>query len=85
MHNRCDPDISTGRTTPRNLEEKLAMESVKSNPSAGRMIINKLSDPRLPADYSKFAQNFETIRGKIEIHYVGNKVRKVFTDFKFKF
>ena len=43
VHNRCSVDnISTGRTTPNNLTEKLAMDSVKSNPSAGKVLNNKV-------------------------------------------
>jgi hypothetical protein len=81
----CDVNkISTGRTTPQNLTEKLAMESAKSNPSAGKVIISKLKDTRFPSDFSKFQQTFHTSKGKIVIHYVGNLAKKIFTDFKFK-
>lgn len=90
VHNSCAANvqtivgISTGRTAPRNLTEKLAMESAQSNPQAGRMIMSTLKDGRFPSDYSKFAQSFDTSIGKIEIHYVGNRARNVFEDFKFK-
>ena len=76
--------ISTGRTTANNLIEKLAMESAQSDPSKGNMILNKLKDTRFPADFSKYAQSFDTSIGKIEIHYVGNVAKNIFGDFKFK-
>ena len=76
--------ISTGRTEPANLQEKLAMESAKSNPSAGKMILEELKDPRFPNYYSKFQQTFDTAAGRIVIHYVGNKAINQFVDFKFK-
>ncbi len=84
VHNSCTGGISTGRTTPNNLVEKLAMESAQSNPAAGKVIIPKLKDTRFPSDFSKFSQTFPTSRGVIEIHYVGNLVNNTFTDFKFK-
>lgn len=85
VHNLCSgKEISTGRTTPQNLTEKLAMESAKSNPAAGKMIIPKLKDIRFPSDFSKFQQVFNTSNGKVVIHYVGNLAKRVFTDFKFK-
>ena len=87
VHNSCGDSldtISTGRTKPNNLQEKLAMESAKSNPSAGKIIIKKLKDPRIPAGYSKYQQSFQTSRGKIVIHYVGNAVKNHYFDFKYK-
>lgn len=84
VHNTCGKEISTGRATPKNLTEQLAMESAKSNPSEGKIIISKLKDVRFPPDFSKFQQTFSTTKGKIVIHYVGNVTRNIFTDFKFK-
>ena len=76
--------ISTGRTEPANLQEKLAMESAKSDPSAGKMILEELKDPRFPNNFSKFQQTFDTSAGRIIIHYVGNRAINQFVDFKFK-
>ena len=89
VHNSCSANfddiisVSTGRTEANNLLEQLAMESAKSNPTAGRIIMPELKDPRL-AGYSKFSQHFSTSLGGIEIHYVGNLDSKFFFDFKFK-
>ena len=83
VHNTCEQEISTGRTEPNNLYEQLAMESAKSAPERGRVIIEVLGDPRFEG-LSKFAQYFTTSKGNIEIHYVGNIVAGFFTDFKFK-
>ena len=85
VHNLCNgKEISTGRTTPQNLTEQLAMESAKSNPSAGKVIIPRLKDTRFPTDFSKFQQVFNTSKGRVVIHYVGNLAKRIFTDFKFK-
>ena len=82
VHNTCEQEISTGRTEPNNLYEQLAMESAKSAPERGRVIIEVLGDPRFEG-LSKFAQYFTTSKGNIE-NYVGNIVAGFFTDFKFK-
>lgn len=37
---------STGRTEPRSREEKLAMDQVRSDPSKGKVIADKIGDPR---------------------------------------
>ncbi len=85
VHNRCSvDDISTGRTTPNNLTEKLAMDSAKSNPSAGKVLNIKLKDTRLPEGSVKMSQIFDTSKGRIHIHYVWDKVKNMFFDFKFK-
>ena len=86
VHNTCKPDyqkLSTGRSTPNNLTEQIAMESVKSNPAAGNVIIKTLNDPRIPSGFSKFSQVFNTSQGTIDIHYVGNVTLNIFFDFKF--
>ena len=76
-------NFSTGRTTPRNLIEKLAMDSAKSDPAEGNVIIQHLKDPRLTG-FSKYSRVYETSIGIIEIHYVGNKGLNIYFDFKFK-
>ena len=73
---------STGRSTPANLREKLAMEQAISNPAEGRPLPVPMTDPRWPATdgWVKISQN---ING-IEIHYVRNSITGAIDDFKFK-
>ncbi len=78
---------STGRTTPKNLTEKLSMEQVQSNPSAGKTLTNiHLNDPRWPESegWVKMQQIVPTSQGNINIHYVYNTVLHIYDDFKFK-
>jgi hypothetical protein len=86
VHNKCtriDYSISTGRTTPNNLSEKLAMDEIKSNPQLGSEINLKLNDPRLSDDCVKIVKYYQTSEGSFEIHYVWDKLNNVFFDFKF--
>ncbi|MFL1733120.1 hypothetical protein, partial [Moraxella oculi] len=75
--------ISTGRTTPRNLTEQLAMREVRSNPR-GRKLPIKMSDAKnglyARDGWVKKAQN---VNG-VEIHYVENINTGLKIDFKFK-
>ncbi len=74
---------STGRTTPQNLKEKLAMEQVKANPLDGaKQLPITMTDPRWPSTegWVKMASN---VNG-VEIHFVYNTIIQVFDDFKFK-
>jgi hypothetical protein len=75
---------STGRTTPANLKEKLAMEQAQSNPGAGTEVPLKkgMTDPTWPGSqgWVKMRQN---VNG-VEIHYVLNKITGAVADFKFK-
>ncbi|OCG45457.1 hypothetical protein A9G34_06245 [Gilliamella sp. Choc4-2] len=73
---------STGRNTPVNLNEKLALEQAISNPTAGRQLPVPMTDKRWPASdgWVKMSQN---ING-IEIHYVRNTKTGAIDDFKFK-
>jgi hypothetical protein len=77
----------TGRYEPKNLNEQLAMEQVKSNPSNGEWLkrIN-LGDDRWDAKdgWVKMQQVIETSDGKITIHYVINQALGLVDDFKFK-
>ena len=77
---------STGRTQPVNLREQLAMEQVKSNPSAGQRLDITMNDPRWPVSegWIKMQQIVPTSQGNINIHYVYNQTLKIFDDFKFK-
>ena len=75
------------RTEPANLREKLAMEQVKSNPSAGTPLTKiTLNDPHWPASegWVKMQQIVPTSQENINIHYVYNQTLKIFDDFKFK-
>jgi len=76
--------ISTGRTEPTNLEEKLAMEEVVSNPAG-------VTPPRMPkmSDAKNnllhedgWVKRTQNVNG-VEIHYVENINTKEVLDFKF--
>jgi RHS repeat-associated protein len=71
---------STGRTTPSNLTEQLAMTEVRAAP-AGQPLPVTMTDPRwLASDgWVKMAQN---VNG-VEIHYVWNTITRAVDDFKF--
>ncbi len=75
--------ISTGRTVPNSLKEKLAMEEVMANPG-GKQLPIKMSDTQnnlLAEDgWVKMAQN---VNGA-EIHYVKNTKTGQIVDFKFR-
>lgn len=72
---------STGRTTPMNITEQLAMEQAKSDPAAGTQLRLRMTDSRWPASagWVKMAQN---ING-VEIHYLINSQSGAVDDFKF--
>jgi RHS repeat-associated protein len=75
---------STGRTQPRNLDEKLAMKQAMSRPDEGLPVpLRKgMTDKRWPGSEGWMKMR-HSING-IEIHYVYNKVTKQVDDFKFK-
>jgi len=77
--------ISTGRTVPNNLKEKLAMEQVMAKPEG-------LTPPRMPTMndaknglYAKdgWVKRTQNVDG-VEIHYVENTKTGEIIDFKFK-
>jgi filamentous hemagglutinin len=72
---------STGRTTPNNLKEQLAMEEVMSDPGGVDLPI-VMSDPRWPASEG-WVKRSQNVNG-VEIHYLYNKNTGEFDDFKFK-
>lgn len=76
-------NVSTGRTAPANLKEKLAMEQVKADP-AGKKLPIEMSDTQnnlLAKDgWVKKAQN---VNG-VEVHYAENTITGEVTDFKVK-
>ena len=71
---------STGRVTPGNLTEQLAMTEARSGPG-GQIIRVTMTDARWPAadGWVKMAQN---VNG-VEVHYVRNTVTGAIDDFKF--
>ncbi len=75
---------SIGRTKPRNLSEKLAMDDARSHPGEGtRLRQDLLTDPRWhhKDGWRKIARN---INGH-EIHHNYNDITKEVADFKFKY
>jgi hypothetical protein len=73
---------STGRSSPANLHEQIAMQSAQANPSAGQQITRiTMNDSRWPASqgWVKMRQN---VNGH-EIHYVRNVNTGEVDDFKF--
>ena len=79
---------STGRTTAKNLIEKLAMEQVKSDPLKWGKQLTKvvMSDKRWPAaqGWVKMQAVIETSKGNVVIHFVYNTILGYVDDFKFK-
>ncbi|MFD9535101.1 polymorphic toxin-type HINT domain-containing protein [Streptomyces sp. NPDC060010] len=80
---------STGRTAPNSLNEKLAMETVMANPTAGRVIPLKkgMTDPRwMGSDgWVKMTRRVNMgAEGDVEIHYVMNTITGHVDDYKFK-
>ena len=64
-------------SSPRDLNEKLAFESVKSNPKQGKNLIGMNNDPRFPhsAGFQKMEAKFKLSNGEtITIHYQYNSV-----------
>lgn len=80
---------STGRTEPKNLLEKLAMEEIMFEPQKGFSIDIRMADPRWPQDagWVKRGWLFKDPKNPIEIHYVAQCVKNKIVavdDFKFK-
>ncbi|MBI3565281.1 MAG: hypothetical protein HY079_08810, partial [Elusimicrobia bacterium] len=73
---------STGRTEPKNLNEKLAMEQAKADPSKGQKLPINLNDPRWPSKDGWVKMSM--IVNGIEVHYNMNTVTGATADFKFK-
>ena len=67
-----------------NINEQLAIESAMSNPTAGKVILRNLGDPRWHSaeGWVKMAINVNASRGDIHIHYVLNESMKLMDDFK---
>jgi len=79
-------NLSKGTTLPRNLEEQLAVEEVRSHPSRGLELDIKMTDPRWPASegWVKMHYMHGTKNNKIVVHYVYNKLTGATNDFKIK-
>ena len=76
-------EISTGRSTPENLQEQMVMNSVKENPQKGKVIIESLRDTRLPPGTQKMQQvNYSLYGNKVTIHYDYSVAYAVYFDFK---
>jgi RHS repeat-associated protein len=79
---------STGRTTPNNLDEQLAMKEVVSNPLDGATAVptKNMNDPRWLGSegWVKMQKIIKTSNGKINIHFNYNTKTGMFDDFKFK-
>lgn len=71
---------STGRTSPGNLHEQLAMEEVRTAPG-GRQLPLELTDPRWPASDGRVKMQ-QVVNG-VNIHYVRNTLTGAVDDFKF--
>lgn len=69
-----------------NLNEQLAIESMMSNPTEGKVIMRNLGDPRWPSTegWVKMSIEFSTYRESFDVHYVLNKSLKLMDDFKIK-
>ena len=97
VHNACDGrefkmanrgQSSTGRRTPNNLNEQLAMKQSISNPLAGETLPIKMTDARWLGSegWVKMQQTFTYANGSNStIHYVLNDALSLIDDFKFVF
>ena len=77
---------SVGRHEALNLREQLALLQVQSNPTAGRVILDDLTDPRWLSSegWVKMQQTFTFgDNSKLSIHYVINDTMYLMDDFKF--
>ncbi|MEN6355849.1 MAG: RHS repeat-associated core domain-containing protein [Armatimonadota bacterium] len=80
---------STGRCTPENLSEQLAMEEVLSNPAGGESLEGKvpMTDDTWPQEDGWIKMQY-VHRGpdskSTTIHYVHQKGTNIYDDFKFK-
>lgn len=75
---------STGRKKPSSLREEIAMEEVRENPEAGRILKRvQMSDPRWPRSDGWVKMSWYDRDLGIEIHYVMNTRTGGTDDFKF--
>ena len=85
VFNESNAGISTGRVTPKDLKEQLAMGEVKSNPlgtTSPRM--PKMSDTKNNLLHEDgWVKRTQNVNG-VEIHYVENIKTNETLDYKFK-
>jgi hypothetical protein len=78
--------LARGTTLARNLRESLAVEQAMANPTAGRELALKMTDPRWPASegWVKMQQVIQSggREGATNVHYLLNKVTGAIDDFK---
>ena len=79
---------STGRAEPQNLQEQAALLVTRADPGKGKDLtpsLGRLGDDRWPASegWVKMQSVFDTMRGKVTIHYVLNATTNAVDDFKF--
>jgi hypothetical protein len=75
---------STGRTTAENLTEELAMKEIMSNPSAGKILIQKMND--VSGRWHGWSKMSNKTSHGVEIHYNAlweDGIIKAIDDFKF--
>ena len=73
-----------GRFAPRNLREQLAVEQAMTNPTAGKILPLKMTDPRWPAadGWVKVQQIIKPGGKPITVHYLRNTKTGAIDDFK---
>jgi hypothetical protein len=78
--------LSKGTTLARNLREQLAIEQAMANPTIGKELPLKMTDPRWPASegWVKMRQIIESggKEGSIDVHYLLNRTTGAIDDFK---
>jgi len=74
---------STGRTTPYNLKEQLAMEEIMSNPASGKVITESLNDPRWRGWTKMSNRHAHGIEIHFNAQFKNGKIINI-DDFKFK-
>ena len=77
-------NTQTGRVTPKNLKEKLAMEEVVASPQGSHAKGMKMSDTRNQLLHSDGWRKMEQVVNGVKIHYVDNINTNITLDFKFK-
>jgi hypothetical protein len=78
--------LEKGTTLARNLRESLAIRQAAANPTAGRVLDLKMTDPRWPASegWTKMQQIIQSggREGPVNVHYLYNTATGAIDDFK---
>ena len=76
--------LAKGTTVPRDLREQLAIEQVRSQPEAGKVLPIKMNDPKWSAEdgWAKMQQIVKPGGEPINVHYVRNTKTGEVDDFK---